>query len=381
MFRESMDVSCSIIRGGSSKGVFFLENSLPPHGELRDKILLAAFGSPDSRQIDGLGGANSLTSKVCIVGTSLRDDADVDYTYGQVSLDKAMIDWKGNCGNMISAVGIFAVQNNLIKAAEPYTKVRIYNTNSNKIIHVTYPVKDGRVLSEGGYRIPGVPGTGAKLKVEFFDPAGSVTKKLLPTGNTKDVIDLGNDQVFTVSIVDSGNPVIFVKAEDLGMNGTELPAEIESKNGTLNLLEEIRSICAELTGIVADRKDALSKSPAYPKICIVSEPKDYINSEGELVKEQEVNLLARMAALQKIHKTFAVTAAVATGAASKIKGTIVNEIAGDKISETLIIGQPYGPMEVTVHMEDGKIIKEGIYRTARKIMDGSVFVPYSRLEV
>lgn len=381
MFRESIDVSCSIIRGGSSKGVFFLENSLPPHGELRDKILLAAFGSPDARQIDGLGGANSLTSKVCIVGPSQRDDADVDYTYGQVSIDKAMIDWKGNCGNMISAVGIFAVQNNLLNAVEPLTNVRIYNTNSNKIIHVTYPVKDGRVLSEGDYSIPGVPGTGAKLKVEFFDPSGSVTKKLLPTGNTKDTISLGENKIFTVSMVDSGNPVIFVKAEDLGMNGTELPAEIESAPGILNTLEEIRSICAELSGIVSDRKDALSKSPAYPKICIVSEPKDYINSEGVLVKAEETDLLARMAALQKMHKTFAVTAAVATGAASKIKGTIVNEIVGDKISETLIIGQPYGPMEVTIHMEDGKIIKEGIYRTARKIMDGNVYIPYSRLEV
>ena len=381
MFKESLDVSCSIIRGGSSKGVFFLENALPPQGELRDKILLAAFGSPDSRQIDGLGGANSLTSKVCIIGISARDDADVDYTYGQVSIDKAMIDWKGNCGNMISAVGIFAVQHNLLKTVEPATKVRIYNTNSDKIIHVTYPVKDGQVLSEGDYSIPGVPGTGAKLKVEFFDPAGSVTKKLLPTGNTKDTIYLGENKIFTVSIVDSGNPVIFVKAEDLGMNGTELPAEIESIPGILNLLEEIRSICAELTGIVSDRKDALSKSPAYPKICIVNESKDYLNSEGVLIKTEEVDLLARMAALQKMHKTFAVTAAVATGAASKIKGTIVNEIVGDKISETLIIGQPYGPMEVTVHMEEGKIIKEGIYRTARKILDGNVYIPYSKLGV
>ncbi|MEL7647233.1 MAG: PrpF domain-containing protein [Sedimentibacter sp.] len=383
MYRESFSVPCSIIRGGTSKGVFFLENSLPPAGQMRDNIILSAFGSPDSRQIDGLGGANSLTSKVCIIGPSQREDADVDYTYGQVSLDKAMIDWEGNCGNMVSAVGIFAVQNNLLKPVEPFTVVRIYNTNSSKIIHVTYPVRDGLVLSQGDYAIPGVPGTGAKLKVEFFDPAGSVTKKLLPTGNTKDVINLNEKGSYTVSIVDSGNPVIFVKAEDLSLKGYELPAQIEGTPGVLDILEEIRSICAELTGIVADRSMATAKSPAYPKICIVSKPQDYTGTENRQVRAEDVDLLARMAALQKIHKTFAVTAAVCTGAAAKIEGTIVNQLISQraKESETLVIGHPYGPMEVTVHMENGHIIKEGIYRTARKIMDGSVFIPHTKLGV
>ena len=172
MYREAFTLPCSIIRGGTSKGIYFLESSLPPAGELRDKILLAVFGSPDIRQIDGLGGANSLTSKVCIIGPSLREDADVDYTFGQVSVDKAIIDWRGNCGNLTAGVGVFAIAQNLMKVTEGETIVRIYNTNTDKIIHATYKVRDGLVVSDGDYAIPGVPGTGDKILIDFFDPAG-----------------------------------------------------------------------------------------------------------------------------------------------------------------------------------------------------------------
>lgn len=377
MFRESMSIPCSIIRGGTSKGVFFLEGSLPPEGEARDKILLRALGSPDSRQIDGLGGANSLTSKVCIVGPSNREDADVDYTYGQVSIEKPIIDWEGICGNLTSAVGVFAISHNLLKPVEPFTTVRIYNTNTKKIIHATYPVKDGLVLSGGDFRISGVPGTGAKIKVEFFDPAGAVTNKLLPTNNTKDLINIGEDKLYEVSIVDAGNPVVFIKANSIGLKGNELPSEIDKMEGKLLLLEEIRSVCAEIIGIVPDRKMATEKSPAYPKICLVSEAMDYESSEGDVIKKENIDLLARMAALQKIHKTFAVSAAICLGAAANINGTLVNEIVDKKvnISDSLIIGQPYGEMEVTFELKDGVIIKEGVFRTARNIMDGVVYIP------
>lgn len=374
MLKESFSIPCSIIRGGTSKGVFFLEDSLPKDKEIRDKVILSAFGSPDTRQIDGLGGANSLTSKVCIIRPSNREDADVDYTYGQVGIDRGIIDWRGNCGNMISAVGIFAISHNLIETKEMMTTVRIYNTNSNKIIHVTYPIKDGQIISEGDYAIPGVPGTGAKLKVDFLDPAGSVTKKLLPTGNVKDYIKTKAKDIFEVSVIDSGNPVVFVKAESIGLRGTELPAEIESMKEKMSLLEELRGICAEITGI--------GKSPAYPKICIISAFADYINSEGIIIKAEQIDLSARMASLQKMHSAFAVTGAICTGAAAKIKGTIVNEAVSDRArnSNTIIIGQPYGPMEVTVEIKDDMIIKEGIYRTARKILDGVVYIPYSKIQ-
>lgn len=381
MFRESFTLPCSIIRGGTSKGVFFLEGIVPPEGAERDKVLLSVLGSPDIRQIDGLGGAHSLTSKVCLIGPSIREDADVDYTYGQVILDRAFIDWEGNCGNLTSAVGIFAIAQNLLKPIEPFTTVRIFNTNTNKIIHVTYPVKDGIVLSEGNYSIPGAPGTGAKLKVDFFDPAGAITGKLLPTGNTKDFIDLGEKGIFTVSIVDAGTPVVFTIAEELGLDGTEKPNEVDMLPDKLELLEEIRSIAAEMIGIVSNRDLATTNSPAYPKVCFVSTPKDYINTEGDKIKAEEVDLLARIASMQKIHKAYAVTGAICTGAASKIKGTIVNDVISNRArnGDTLIIGQPYGPMEVTIDIKDEKIIKEGVFRTARKILDGIVYIPFSKI--
>lgn len=382
MYRESFALPCSIIRGGTSKGIYFLESVLPSEGELRDKTLLSVFGSPDIRQIDGLGGANSLTSKVCIIGPSNRDDADVDYTFGQVSIDKAIIDWKGNCGNLTAGVGIFAIAQNLLKPVEPETTVRIYNTNSKKIIHVTYPVKDGLVLSDGDYSIPGAPGTGSKLKVDFFDPSGSITGKLLPTGNVKDIIDLGEKGKYTISIVDAGNPVVYLVAEELGLKGTELPVEVEGMPDKLKLIEEIRSIAAEMIGIVPDRKLATSKSPAYPKIGFVTSPKDYINPEGILVKAEDVDLVSRLASMQKMHRAYMITGAVSTGAASKIEGTVVHDVISQRAKDcnTLIIGHPYGPMEVTIDMEDDVIVKEGVFRTARKILDGNVYIPYSRIK-
>ena len=381
MYREAFTLPCSIIRGGTSKGIYFLESALPPAGELRDKILLAVFGSPDIRQIDGLGGANSLTSKVCIIGPSLREDADVDYTFGQVSVDKAIIDWRGNCGNLTAGVGVFAIAQNLMKVTEGETTVRIYNTNTDKIIHATYKVRDGLVVSDGDYAIPGVPGTGDKILIDFFDPAGSITGKLLPTGNVKDIIDLGEQGKFTVSIVDAGNPVVYLIPEEIGLVGTELPVEVEGMPKVLKLIEDIRSVAAEMIGIVPDRAIATSKSPAYPKIGFVSAPRDYVNPEGVLIKAEEVDLVARLASMQKMHRAYMITGAISTGAAAQIPGTVVHDVISEraKNSNTLIIGNPYGPMEVVITKEGDEIRREAVYRTARKILDGSVYIPYSRI--
>lgn len=381
MYRESFALPCSIIRGGTSKGVYFLESSLPPAGALRDKILLAVFGSPDIRQIDGLGGANSLTSKVCIIGPSEREDADVDYTFGQVSVDKAIIDWRGNCGNLTAGAGVFAIAQNLLKVREPETTVRIYNTNSGKIIHAVYKVRDGQVLSDGDYAIPGVPGTGDKIRIDFFDPAGSITGKLLPTGHPKDILDLGEQGRFTVSIVDAGNPVVYLIPEQIGLSGTELPVEVEGMPKVLRLIEDIRSVAAEMIGIVSDRADATAVSPAYPKIGFVSAPRDYMNPEGVLIRAHEVDLVARLASMQKMHRAYMITGAISTGAAAQIPGTVVHDVISEraKHSDTLIIGNPYGPMEVVITKRDGEIRSEAVYRTARKILDGTVYVPYSRI--
>jgi len=381
MDRNCVTYSCSIIRGGTSKGLFLSENELPPAGELRDKIILRLLGSPDLRQIDGLGGANSLTSKICIIGPSEREDADVDYTFGQVSVDKAKIDWQGNCGNLTSAVGLFAVNNNYVKAKEPLTKVRVFNTNTSKLIHVNVQVKDGYVQTAGEFSIPGVPGTGARIKVDFLDPAGGVTGKLLPTGNPKDIIDLGPKGKFTISIVDAVTPVVYLKAEELGLNGTELPTEIENMPHVLALMEELRSEAAELSGIVKNKKDATSKSPAFPKVGFITKSKDYVNPEGKLIKAEEIDLVARLGSMQKMHRAYMIGGAVSTGAAAKIPGTIIWDVLNEeaKNNALLAIGQPYGPMEIEITSEGSNISKVSVDRTARVLMDGLAYIPTETL--
>lgn len=386
MYREWLRVPCAIVRGGTSKGVFMKEHDLPPAGELRDNFILRVMGSPDLRQIDGLGGANSLTSKFCIIGPSLRDDADVDYTFGQVSFRAHVIDWLGNCGNLSSAVGHYAVDEGFVKPAEPFTTVRIYNTNTDKMIFATVPVRDGRALSEGDYVIDGVPGSGARILLEFDKPGGSVTKKLLPTGNAKDVVDLGPMGKFTVSFVDAGNPTVFMKAEELGLKGTELPTDVENMQDVLDKIEAVRAEMAARVGIVKTPADATKLSPAIPKIGFVSKAQDYVNPDGKMILAKDIDFVARLASMQKMHRAYMVTGGVATGAASKVEGSVVWEAVKEESrkNDTLLIGHPYGIMDVKVTVDPNNkqepIQRVGVGRSARRIMDGYAYVPKNVLE-
>lgn len=387
---EAVSVPCHIIRGGTSKGIFFKENEVPAPGPERDRFILRAFGSPDIRQIDGLGGANSLTSKVAIVGVSSRPDADVDYTFGQVSFVASVIDWKGNCGNISSAVGLYAVDMDMVKPVEGMTTVRIYNTNTDKIIRASVPVRNGKAVTTGDYVISGVPGSGAKITLDFLSPAGSVTKKLLPTGNPLDLVEIEGKGSFEVSMVDAGNPVVFLKAEQLGLKGTELPVEVENMPETLELIEEIRSIMAERTGIVQDRHLATKLSPAIPKIGFVSPAADFVNPDGKLIQKGTMDFVARLCSMQKMHRAYMVTGGVATGAAAKIEGTVVWQLLSEEAQkrETINIGHPYGIMDVDVHLnhsaaegyDEGYIESVGVGRTARMILEGRVYVPATILE-
>ncbi len=382
MKRDYLSFACSIIRGGTSKGLYLKGNELPEAGALRDKVILRLLGSPDLRQIDGLGGANSLTSKVCIIGPSEREDADVDYTFGQVSVDKAKIDWQGNCGNLTSGVGVFAVNQNFVIPREPETTVRIFNTNTSKLIHVKVPVEAGRARSSGSYSIHGVPGTGAKQEVEFFDPAGGVTGKLLPTGKAQDIIDLGEKGRFTISVVDAVTPVVYLRAAELGLKGTELPTEVEAMPRVLALMEELRSVAAEMSGIVEKREEATEKSPAFPKVGFVSPPCDYVNPEGKTIKAGEIDIVARLGSMQKMHRAYMIGGAVSTGAAAQIPGTVVREALSERArmnGGSLIIGHPYGPMEVDIAGEGGNIRKVTVFRTARVLMDGIAYIPEETL--
>ncbi len=376
--REWVRVPCAIVRGGTSKGIFLKEHEIPPAGKLRDAVILRIFGSPDQRQIDGLGGANSLTSKVAIIGPSSRPGADVDYTYGQVSLTDAVIDWRGNCGNISSAVGLYAVDEGFVKPTEPTTVVNIYNTNTGKMIYATVPVRDGRGLSEGDYEIPGVPGTGARILLEFDDPAGAVTKKLLPTGNPKDTIDLGAKGKFTVSIVDAANPVVFCKAEELGLQGTELPLEVDAMPEVLELIEEIRSIVAAKIGIVCEAKRATRQSPAIPKIGFISRKRDYQSSEGKTISAEDIDFVGRLVAMQKMHRAYMVTGGVCTGAACKIEGTVLWDVLDDaaRKSDVFRIGHPYGVMDVKVtsNRRSGEVDPAGWHWPNGPAADGGVCV-------
>ncbi len=375
-----MKIPCAIYRGGTSKPVFFQKKDLPMDTQERDRVILSAFGSPDMRQIDGLGGSDPLTSKVAFIAPPSVPGADVDYTFGYVGIASPVIDYTGNCGNSSAAVGPFALLCGLIEPKEPITKVRIFNTNTKKIILAEFPVKNREFQSEGNFSIDGVPGTGSKILLDFIDSGGSVTGKLLPTGRVKEKINTPSLGSLTVSMVDAANPFIFVRAKDLGLKGNETLEEVAGQSALLKKCEEIRSVAAEIMGI-AKMEDATRFSPGVPKIALVSPPTAYKTPVGQ-VDALEVDVVARMTALQKLHKTFAVTGAVCLGAAAKIEGTVVNEVfRGGRPSDpaSVRIGHPSGTIQVEIELvkDNGHLTlaKAALTRTARLLMDGFVYLP------
>jgi len=375
-----MKIPCAIYRGGTSKPIFFLEKDLPRDPKTRDRVVLAAFGSPDLRQIDGLGGADPLTSKVAYIGPPTVPNTDINYTFGYVGIAQPVIDYTGNCGNTSAAAGPFALLRGLIKPKEPITKVRIYNTNTKKVIVAEFPVHGEEFVSEGDFRIDGAPGSGSKILLDFIDSGGSVTGKLLPTGKVKEEIKFPTVGTLTVSMVDAANPFVFVRGTDLGVQGNETLEEIAGNSVLLKKCEEIRSVVAEIMGI-AKKEEATRKSPGVPKIALVSPPTSYQSPKGK-VEASEVDIVARMTALQKLHKAFAVTGAVCLGTAAKVEGTIVNEIfrrAQPGNPSAVRIGHPSGTIQVEIGIEKKngslELTKAALARTARLLMDGHVYVP------
>jgi hypothetical protein len=371
------------MRGGTSKAVFFHENDLPFDREKRDKVILRVFGSPDLRQIDGLGGANSSTSKVAIIGPSLRPDADLDYTFGQVSVDMPVVGMAMNCGNISSAVGPFAIDEGLVKAVEPVTTVRIFNTNTRKRIIAQVPVSNGKALTVGDYSINGVPGTGARIDLEFEDPGGAVTGKTLPTGRPLDFLVI-DGKPYAVSIIDAANPVVFVRAEDFGLRGTELPSEFESRPDAKEIsaiLEKIRGEAAVLVGLVPEATLAKEKSPELPKIGFYTVPTAYTDATGQKIEAEDIDITGRLFSMGKMINAYMGTGAICTIVAANIPGTVVSEIVKDRLGgkvSLLRIGHPFGVMPVRGILEetaDGISVKRGIIsRTARRIMEGWVYI-------
>ena len=363
-----------------------MENELPLDPRLREKILLAAYGSPDVRQIDGLGGSDITTSKVAIIGPPSREDGDVDYTFGQVLIDRPEVLFQGNCGNISSAVGPFAIDESLVRAKEPTTTVRIHNTNTRKILVSEVPVYDGKASVEGDFSIPGVPGTGAMITVDFAGTAGSATGKLLPTGNAIDALEIEDIGEIEVSIVDASNPVVFVLAEDIGATGKEHRLEINSNKVLMDKLEKIRAAGAEAAGIVKNRNSALKESPVVPQIAFVRSPIDYTDyASGKVIEAEKVSFLSRIIFTQMAVETYTGTGSICTSAAAMIPGTLVNQVASQKTKETGIvrIGHARGAMEIEAWVEredsEWKLKRALMRRTARRLMEGYVYVKKSVL--
>ena len=375
---EGQRIRAAVIRGGTSKGVFLFEDDLPPQGPARDAIILRIFGSPDARQINGLGGADPLTSKVAIIGPSSRPDADVTYTVGYVGIGQASVDYQGNCGNISLAVGPFAVDEGFVSATEPITRVRIFNTNTNRILEAEVPVRHGRFISEGDFTMDGVPGSGARIVVNFMKAAGSKTGKLLPTSRVVDVMDLDDGRRVRCSIVDAATPAVFVQAEDVGLTGTELPAQTLTSPNILAIMEEIRAKAAVLMKLAPQRSDV---SPAVPKVGIVARPRSYQTSAGESIDSSACDLIARTKALAVMHKAYAVTGGICLGAAAVIEGTVVHEVVNPEVKRTgmVRIGHPSGVSCFLVSVAktpsgEFELVKSATAGTARRIMDGYVYV-------
>ena len=375
---EGQRIRAAVIRGGTSKGVFLFEDDLPPQGPARDALILRVFGSPDPRQINGLGGADPLTSKVAIIGRSTRPDADINYTVGYVGIGQSSIDYQGNCGNISLAVGPFAVDEGLVSVSEPLTRVRIFNTNTNRVLEAEVPVRNGKFVAEGDFTMDGVPGSGARIVVNFVKAEGSKTGKLLPTGRVVDVVELDDGRCVRCSIVDAATPAVFVQAEDVGLTGAELPAHTQTDPNILAIMEEIRAKAAVLMNLARHRSDV---SPAVPKVGIVAPPRNYQTSTGESIAGSACDLLARTKALAVMHKAYAVTGGICLSAAAVIEGTVVHDVANPAVKETGIVrvGHPSGVSSFLVCVSKTpsgqfELIRSATAGTARRIMDGYVYV-------
>lgn len=367
-----------IMRGGTSKGLILRRSDLPADEALRDGVILRIYGSPDNSQIDGLGGGTSTTSKLAIVGPSSHPDANIDYTFGQVSLDRQVVDYNVTCGNFVTAVGLYAVEEGYVPLTEPITSVKIYNTNTKKLIVAEIPVKNGQIQYEGGFSIAGVPGSSSRIMLNFLDAGGTFTGKTLPTNSPTDTIKLENGQEYEVSIVDCVNTLVFVRAEDVGQTGAELPDEVNGNTELLNTLEQIRVKAGIKIGLIKEGEHVSPSTHALPKIAMVSNPKEYMTVNQQLVKQEEVDVLSRYITMGSLHRAHAVSGAMALAAAAKIDGTIPNQIVLNTHTG-INVGHPSGTLyaDATVEKigEEWSVEQAGNGRTARRLMEGYAYVP------
>jgi probable AcnD-accessory protein PrpF len=383
-------IPATYIRGGTSKGVFFRLQDLPEAaqvaGEARNNIFMRVIGSPDpySAHIDGMGGATSSTSKCVILSKSSQPEHDVDYLYGQVSIDKAFVDWSGNCGNLSTAAGAFAIHAGLVDPARipenGVCVVRIWQANINKTIIAHVPVTNGQVQETGDFELDGVTFPAAEIVLEFMDPSdeGEGSGSMFPTGNLVDDLEVPGVGTFKSTMITAGIPTVFVNAEDIGYTGTELREAINTDPAGLAKFEAIRVAGALRMGLIKTPEEALTRQHT-PKIAFVSKPKDYVASSGKQIKADEVDLLVRALSMGKLHHAMMGTAAVAIGTAAAVPGTLVNLAAGGGERTAVRFGHPSGTLRVGAEAKlvDGEwtVTKAIMSRSARIIMEGWVRIP------
>ncbi len=384
---SQIKVPATYMRGGTSKGVFFNLEDLPSEaqvvGEARDKLLLRVIGSPDpyGKQIDGMGGATSSTSKTVIVSRSSRDDHDVDYLFGQVSIDKPFVDWSGNCGNLSAAIGPFAIHAGLIPQdrlpENGIVTVRVWQVNISKTILVHVPIVNGFVQETGEFELDGVTFPAAEIQVDFVDPADG-EGSMFPTGNLVDDLVVPDVGTFNATFINAGIPTIFIDAESIGYQGTELQDQINNDDAALAMFESIRAHGALKMGLISELEEAQTRQHT-PKVAFVSKSKSYQSSSGKAVNESEIDVLVRALSMGKLHHAMMGTAAVAIASAACVPGTLVNLAAGGGEKESVTFGHPSGTLKVGAQAkqtEQGWVVQKAIMsRSARILMEGFVRVP------
>ena len=394
-FAPQIKIPATYMRGGTSKGVFFKLDDLPQAaqqpGTVRDQLLLRVIGSPDpyGKQIDGMGGASSSTSKTVILAKSSQPDHDVDYLFGQVAIDQPFVDWSGNCGNLTAAVGSFAISNGLVSAKHipenGICTVRIWQVNIQKTIIAHVPITNGQVQETGDFELDGVTFPAAEVQIEFLDPAddGEEGGAMFPTGNVVDTFEVPNIGTFQATFINAGIPTIFLNAEDIGYAGTELQDAINGDAQALARFETIRAYGAKHMGLIQDISEA-EKRQHTPKIAFVSKPKAYTSSSGKDIQTTDVDLLVRALSMGKLHHAMMGTAAVAIGTAAAIPGTLVNLAAGGGAREAVRFGHPSGTLRVGAEavQENGQwqVKKAVMSRSARVLMEGWVRIPEDSLK-
>ncbi len=380
---ETLAIAATLMRGGTSKGLFFRPSDLPAEPAARDALLLRAIGSPDpyARHIDGLGGASSSTSKVVLVQRSARPGCDVDYLFGQVAIDRPLIDWSGSCGNLAAAVGPFALHAGLLDPApaEGLATVRIWQANLGQRIVAHVPMRGGQVQELGGFVLDGVPFPAAEIRLDFLDPAGGGGLPLLPTGRAQDVLQVPGLGSVPATLVNSGNATVIVPAASLGLAGTELPRALNADAALLARCEAVRAQGAVAMGLAATPAQATRERPATPKLALVGAPAGYVASDGRAVAAGQMDVLVRMVSMGQFHHALPGTGAIALASAAALPGTLLAPGSGAG-GAGLRMGHPAGCIETEAEAAQDaggvwRIRRVSVSRSARRLMTGQVWVP------